>query len=1267
VTEEKPNIDREKLEEAIAIQESMRGTIADEVVDVAIDAIRKQLEELKPVQTVEQRKQVTVLFADLSDFTPMAERMDAEEVGQIMSAYFTAITPAIGKHGGIIEKFIGDAVMAVFGLAQARENDPENGVRAALEMQQALVELNERMIAEWGFRLGMRIGVNTGPVVAKYLGGEREQDFTVVGDTVNLTSRLENAAPVGGVLISHDTYRHVRGVFTVKEQEPLQVKGKVRPVHTYLVQQAKPRAFRMLTRGVEGIETRMIGRDAELLMLQNMFRDAIEDAEVHIVTVVGDAGVGKSRLLYEFEKWIVLLPEEIWYFKGRATPEAEAMPYTLIRRMLAHRFDILESDSAVEVREKFRAGMSATLNSDQADLVGQLIGLDFSASQAVQAQLGSESFGELATAHLAKYLRTMASEPTVIFLEDIHWADDSSLDLLDHLVTVVPDTRLLVVCLARPSLYERRPGWGEGQEIHTQINLKPLSRRASRALVGEILQRARDVPTDLRDLIVEGAEGNPFYVEELIKMLIEDGVIVPGEEHWWIELDRLAEIHVPPTLAGVLQARLDSLPPEEKMLLQRAAVVGRLFWDAAVVELRAKEGSGLDEEEIASLLETVRERELIFRREHSAFTGAEEYIFKHALLRDVTYETVLLGLRRVYHKQVARWLEVAAEKRIGEYLGLIAGHYELAGEGEKAVEYLLRAGDQARLTYACQEASGYYQRALPLLEDQGKQDQAARTLMKLGLTYDLAFDFQGARQAYEQGFALWQRAAEVQQENLPAVPHPLRLAAGDPATLDSTKADNVTSSAKIIQLFSGLVELRPDVGVVPDVAQSWEVLQEGRKYLFHLREDVRWSDGRPVTAGDFEYAWKRVLGDHTTFTIPRLLYDVKGAMAFHQGEVSDPDSVGVRALDDVTLAVELEGPAGYYLHLLANAVTFPVPRHTVELHGEAWTEPEKIVTCGPFKLESWQQGERMTLVRNPDYHGRFTGNLECVELLLHDKGPAAGLGMLEMYTGDQLDVMDVTAFEVGRIRQRHAGEYRKVPRLLTIYLQFDVSRPPFDDVRARRALVLATDREALVKAARPDCFPATGGFVPPGMPGHSPGIGLPYDPRQARQLLAEAGYPDGRGFPVVKCLALPDRIDIGENLQAQWKENLGVKIEWEMVESHAFLTQLGEHVPHLFILGWRADYPDPDNFLRVRIGDIQRQKWRNEGYDNLVEEARRSLDQGERIKLYEEAERILAEEAPIMPIFHRSTRLLVKSWVTRFPTTGLREWFFKDVIIKPHQ
>jgi len=1249
---------REQLEQAIAQLEAQRTTLGDDIVDVSIAALQAKLAALDPLPSPKQRKQATILFADISGFAVMSEALDIEEVSEMMNALWQRWDAAIVEHGGVIDKHMGDGLMAVWGGLEVREDDPEQAILAALVMRSELVTFG----AERQMELAIRAGLNTGPVLLGGVGTTGE--LSAVGDAVNLASRMRDAAPAGGVLISHDTYRHVRGVFDVLEQEPIQVKGKSRPVQTYLVQQAKPRAFRMFRRGVAGVETRMVGRDAELLMLQNMFCDATEDGEVQVVTIVGEAGVGKSRLLYEFEKWIELLPEQVWRFAGRATPETEARPYGLIRRMFAYRFEILDSDSAAEVREKFRAGMAASLNSDQADLVGQLLGLDFSASPAVQARLGSEGFVELATAHLTKYLQDIARAPTVIILEDIHWADDSSLDLLDYLVTVIPDTRLLVVCLARPPLFERRPSWGEGQEAHTQINLKPLSRRASRILVGEILQRAEGVPHELRDLVVEGAEGNPFYVEELIKMLIEDGVIVVGEDHWRVELERLATVDVPPTLTGVLQARLDSLPPEEKMVLQRAAVVGRLFWDTAVAELKANEESGLREEDITALLEAVRDRELIFRRERSAFAGAEEYIFQHSLLRDVTYETVLLDVRRVYHGQVARWLEIAAGKRIGEYLGLIAGHYELAGEGEKAVEYLLRAGDQARLAYACQEASGYYHRALPLLEVQVKLEQAARTLMKLGLTYDLSFDFQRARQAYEQGFALWQRVGDEQWEDLLPAPHPLRLNTTNPTTLDPTMAEDARSGAKISELFSGLVQQRLDLEVVPDVAQSWEVLESGKRYVFHLREDMLWSDGRPVTAGDFEYAWKRVLDPIVGMPLASLLDDIKGARAFRQGQVSDPDSVGVKALDDVTLAVDLEGPTGYFLHLLANTITFPVPRHVVELHGEAWAEPENIVTCGPFRLEAWQPGELMTLVRNPDYPGQFRGNLECIELLLSDLEPAVSL---EMYERDRLDVVDVTAFEVDRMRQRYAGEYRRFPQLVTAYLQFDVGRPPFDDIRVRQAFALATGREALVKAARPNCFPATGGFVPPGMPGHLPGIGLPYNLQRARQLLTEAGYPSGQGFPVVECVARPDQADLGENLQAQWEENLGVKIKWETVEWQTILSRLGEQVPHLLIMGWMADYPDPDNFLRARIDHIQYQSgWRNKGYDSLVKQAQRSLGQGERIKLYGDAEQILAEEVPILPIFHTSVRLLVKPWVTRFPTTGLREWFFKDVIIKPH-
>ena len=757
-----------QLEQTIAQLEVQRAILGDAVVDASIAALRDKLATLEPATVSEQRKQATVLFADVAGFTAMSETMDPEEVSDVMNTLWQRIDAAIVEHGGHIDKHIGDAVMALWGVDVAHETDPEYAMRAALAMQAVLADFGAR------HAIAMRIGLSTGPVLLRRMGNTGE--FSAIGDAVDLAQQLEEAAPTGGVLISHPTYRHVRGVFDILEQAPIQVKGKAEPIQAYLVQQATLRIFRMSTRGVAGIETRMVGRDAELLMLQNMFRNAVaslpEDAEAHVVTIVGDAGVGKSRLLYEFEKWIDLQPEKVLYFKGRATWETQAVPYGLIRHMFAYRFEILESDSAAAVWTKFRAGMAGTLDSDQADLVGQLIGFDFSASPAVQTQLGSKSFGEAATVHLTEYLRATASNPMVILLEDIHWADDSSLDLLDRLIAAAPDTRLLVVCLARPPLFERRPSWGEGRENHTRINLKPLSRRASRALVGEILKKARDIPGELRDLIVEGAEGNPFYVEELITMLIEDGVIVPGEENWRVELARLAKVRVPSTLIGVLQARLDSLPFKERILLQRASVVGRLFWGAVVAELASDQ---IQATQVDKLLDDARDRELIFRRENSAFAWTQEYVFRHALLRDVIYETVLLKLRRVHHSQVAQWLEHAAGERISEHLSLIAGHYELAGETAKAINFWRRSGEESLKVSAFRDAVRAFERALALLPD-ASHDQLRGTLphadlaewgmllIKLGSSYNWVGNYPAATQHLEQALALAREINDPQME-----------------------------------------------------------------------------------------------------------------------------------------------------------------------------------------------------------------------------------------------------------------------------------------------------------------------------------------------------------------------------------------------------------------------------------------------------------------------------------------------------------------------
>jgi oligopeptide transport system substrate-binding protein len=423
-----------------------------------------------------------------------------------------------------------------------------------------------------------------------------------------------------------------------------------------------------------------------------------------------------------------------------------------------------------------------------------------------------------------------------------------------------------------------------------------------------------------------------------------------------------------------------------------------------------------------------------------------------------------------------------------------------------------------------------------------------------------------------------------------------------------------------------------------------------------------------VTAGDFEYAWKRVLDPATGSPNASLLYDVKGAKAYHQGQLPDRDRVGVRALDDVALVVQLEGPTGYFLHLLAYNVAYPVPRHVVEAHGAAWTELPNIVTNGPFRLAAWERGESMLLERNPAYHGRFTGNLRRVELSF---SPGRVGRLLEMYDDNRVDACFFSLLpqaEWDLARQRYAEEYVSAPSLETGYMAFNVNRPPFDDPQVRRAFTLATDRETLAHVAmRGYSFPATGGLVPPGMPGHSPEIQLPYDPEWARHLLAEAGYPAGRGFPVVDAWSLDDPfpVPIMQYLQAQWLENLGVEVVWNQMEYGEFIDRLDRETPHMWLLGWRADYPDPDSFLRANLWRV-RTKWQNEAFDALVEGARRVMDQEERMRMYQQADRILVEEAPILPLLHHRDHLLVKPWVRKYPTSPIRPWFWKDVIIEPH-
>jgi len=755
----------EKLEIAISALEAQRLALGEAVVETALAPLQEKLKALRAAASAssadsQQRKIVTVLFADIPGLALLSERLDAEDYRDTANALWESLDALILKRGGRIDKHMGNGVMALWGAEVVREDDAEQAIRAGLEMRAGLGVFRANLPLLQAVdeqELALRVGMNTGPVIVGLVGTTGE--FTALGDTVNLAARLNQAAKPGELLVSQDTYRLVRGLFEVSIQPPLYVKGKTEPVQTYLVHNLKPRAFHFEMRGVEGIETPLVGRRDELGTLQEAYRRLFGQHPLRLVTLVGDLGLGKSRLLQEFLAWTDPLPDDFYLFQGRSHPSQTTTPYALLRDIFSFRFQIQDSDSLAAVQQKMEQGFVEFMPGDErahekAHIIGQLIGFDFSASPYLRGVLQDpKQMRSLGFATLARFFAVASGTfPIILVADDLHWADRGSLEallyLLEHLPAGAP---LTAVCTTRPALFERLPEWGIGLPAAHKLELKPLLPAESRALVEQILRKAQLIPPTLRELIVSGAEGNPFYLEELIKMFIDGHVIRPGEETWEIDLDRLDTEAIPPTLAGVLQARLDRLGLLERTSLQRASVVGRIFWDSAVKALSSDleaEQTRLDES-----LATLHSKELIFPSPASTFTGAQEYAFKHALLRDVTYETVLKRHRQQYHALVADWLSTASGERRGEYLSIIADHYEKAGENDKATVVLLEAGERALSLSAFDEAFRFFRRALPLIHPRQTRDQAHLHL-KIGEAFYRSGEFADSIKSTEKALSL---------------------------------------------------------------------------------------------------------------------------------------------------------------------------------------------------------------------------------------------------------------------------------------------------------------------------------------------------------------------------------------------------------------------------------------------------------------------------------------------------------------------------------
>ena len=615
--------------------------------------------------------------------------------------------------------------MAVYGLSRSYEDDAHRAVRSALAMVRDLEALNADVRRRYGVTLHMRVGIDTGEVVVSTLDERRGMGFVAVGPTVNRASRLQAAAPIDGILVSRETRRQIRGSFGMDEQPGLRLKGIDETVDAWVVRSERRSGFQIdRVAGVEGVETTTVGRGLQLHFLQDQLLDVTHDSTWRLVTVVGDAGVGKSRLLFDYDAWLAERPETVWWFRGRASPYTQKSVNALLRDVLTSRLGIQVDATREAVRRAFTEGFTSALGPEAGPRSGALVaawlGFDTGADD-VELPSDPQALRDQGTALLGRYFAVLSEQvPVVILLEDLHWADEGTLRWLDAVSPELAAARVLVVATSRPSLLEARPRWGEGLTHHERLLLSPLSRRESRELVGQLLSRVPELPAELTDLVMDAAEGNPFYIEELVTWLLDAGVVVRAEPHWWVVDELVRTVAVPSTLKGVLQSRLDALSVHERTLLQRASVVGRVFWDQAVAQMEGDDTEDAEQTLVQTLgsLENLRRREVLLQREVSRFATAREFLFKHALLRDVAYDGVLRAQRERYHRGAARWLAEtsAAVGREDEYAAVIAEHYERANDPSAAAWYL-RAGTQAASVFALDEASRMLATAQELVAD----------------------------------------------------------------------------------------------------------------------------------------------------------------------------------------------------------------------------------------------------------------------------------------------------------------------------------------------------------------------------------------------------------------------------------------------------------------------------------------------------------------------------------------------------------------------
>jgi predicted ATPase/class 3 adenylate cyclase len=697
---------------------------------------------------VESRKIVTVVFCDLTGSTKLGESLDPETLRRVITRYFNEMKAVLARHGGTVEKFIGDAVMAAFGIPVIHEDDALRAVRAAAEMQNVMREMNRDLELEYGKTLQARIGVNTGEVIA---GDSSEGHGFVSGDTVNVGARLEQAAPPGEVLIGEPTYRLVRDAVKVEAVEPLELKGKAEKMPAY-------KLLEVVTGAIVGTARRLdspiVGRERELALLNETFEQTAHEKVCLLATVYATAGTGKSRLTKEF---LHSLEGRGRVVVGRCLPYGEGITFWPISEVVKQLAQITEEDSTEAAAAKLKQLLPH--GEEEAGVIVERVAAAIGLSEATPS--AQETFWAV-----RKLLEYMArASPMVIVFDDIHWAEPTMLDLIEYLANFTIGFPMLILCLSRRDLLDTRPSWGTGS---TTIELQPLSGDDVDVLMENLLGQAR-LPDGARNEIKAAAEGNPLYVEEILKMLIDEGRLAKVEDHW-APIGDFSDISIPPTIHALLSARLDRLGANEQAVIQRGSVIGKEFWWGAVSELSTEDlRAGLSHH-----LQALVRKELI-QPDQSIFAGEDAFKFGHILIRDAAYQGLPKELRAEMHEVFGGWLEKKTGERAREYEEILGYHLEqafrlreelgladehVAGLGRRASDLLASAGRRAFGRTDMHAAADLLSRATALLPPR-EPNRLQLSLELFDARMELG-DFKGAESLIQQTV----RAAEAIGDNL---------------------------------------------------------------------------------------------------------------------------------------------------------------------------------------------------------------------------------------------------------------------------------------------------------------------------------------------------------------------------------------------------------------------------------------------------------------------------------------------------------------------